>query len=107
LGGVIVLLLAVLALAALPAMSKILGTAPTSTLWPLRQIHFWLLVSVFFLLTWLGSVPAEPVYTAWAALIGSLFFLIMLIIAALPTPEDYALIWTKFLVKLLLLFTLT
>lgn len=107
LGGVIVLLLAVLALAALPAMSKILGTAPTSTLWPLRQIHFWLLVSVFFLLTWLGSVPAEPVYTAWAALIGSLFFLIILIIAALPTPEDYALIWTKFLVKLLLLFTLT
>lgn len=104
LGGVIVLVLAVLALAALPAISKLLGTAPTSTLWPLRQIHFWLLVRVFLLLTWLGRVPAEPVYTAWAALIGRLFFLILLIIAALPTPEDYALIWVKFFMKLGLLF---
>lgn len=106
LGGVIVLVLAVLALAALPAISKVLGTAPTSTLWPLRQIHFWLLVSVFLLLTWLGRVPAEPVYTAWAALIGRLFFLILLIVAALPTPEDYALMWVKFFAKLVLLFTL-
>lgn len=105
LGGVIVLVLAVFALAALPAIAKLLGPNPTSTLWPLRQLHFWLLISVFALLTWLGSVPAEPVYTAWAALIGGLFFLLLLIIAALPTPEDYAIIWTKFIIKLTILFS--
>lgn len=106
LGGVIVLVLAVLALAALPAIAKLLGPNPTTTLWPLRQLHFWALISVFALLTWLGSVPAEPVYTAWAALIGALFFLILLIIAALPTPEDYGIIWTKFLTKLAILLTM-
>jgi hypothetical protein len=41
-----------------------------------------------------------------AALIGGLFFLVLLILAALPTPEDYALIWSKFAIKILVLFTL-
>lgn len=103
LGGVIVLACAILALIALPLLAKALGPAPTTTLWPLRQIHFWLLVNVFFLLTWLGSVPAEPTYTISAALIGALFFLILIMLAALPTPEDYALIWSKFTLKLLIL----
>lgn len=106
LGGVIVLAAAIIILFALPVLSKALGPAPTSTLWPLRQFHFWALVRIFALLTWLGSVPAEPVYTISAALVGGLFFLVLLIIAALPTPEDYALIWSKFLIKIIILIAL-
>lgn len=106
LGGVIVLACAILAIAALPLLSKTLGRAPTATLWPLRQFHFWLLIGTFFLLTWLGSVPAEPVFTMRAALIGALFFLILLILAALPSPRDYSLIWAKFLLKLAILLSL-
>nr|YP_010026301.1 cytochrome b [Leptestheria brevirostris]QOQ37315.1 cytochrome b [Leptestheria brevirostris] len=60
LGGVVALLLSILVLLVLPFLhkSKFRGLS----FYPLNQLLFWSLVSVFLLLTWIGARPVEDPY---------------------------------------------
>lgn len=88
LGGVVGLLLAVLVL-------FLFSVSSTNLLFrgimysPLARFTFWRLVTVFFLLTWLGSCPAESPYTEVALLSTVVYFFLMLVICAWPHISTY------------------
>lgn len=78
LGGVIGLLLSVLALFAFTiSSSKLLFRGMMFS--PLARLVFWCLVSNFFLLTWLGSCPAESPYTEVALSCTISYFLLIVL----------------------------
>jgi ubiquinol-cytochrome c reductase cytochrome b subunit len=88
LGGVVGLLLAVLVL-------FLFRVSSTNLLFrgmiysPLARFTFWRLVTVFFLLTWLGSCPAESPYTEVALLSTVVYFLLILVICVWPHVSTY------------------
>lgn len=88
LGGVVGLLLAVLVL-------FLFSVSSTNLLFrgimysPLARFTFWRLVTVFFLLTWLGSCPAESPYTEVALLSTVVYFFLILVICAWPHISTY------------------
>lgn len=88
LGGVVGLLLAVLVLFLFSVSSSNLlfrGIIYS----PLARLTFWTLVTVFFLLTWLGSCPAESPYTEVALLSTVIYFLLILVICIWPHVSTY------------------
>nr|AIT76124.1 cytochrome b [Lissachatina fulica] len=74
LGGVIALGLSVLALYVFPVAS-IKRSLPTPFSF-LSQFLFWCLVSVFFMLTWLGSCPIEEPYLSISKPVTAIYFLL-------------------------------
>ncbi len=72
LGGVVALALAVLILLIIPFMpvSKFQGI----TNYPLSKIFFWVLVRVFFLLTWIGACPVEAPYVFLGQVLSIAYF---------------------------------
>jgi len=47
---------------------------------PLSRLFFWLFVSTFLVLTWLGRCPAESPYTEVALLVTIIYFLLFLVL---------------------------
>lgn len=74
LGGVLALLISILVLIFLPFGKGKRGGAYD----PIFQFSFWILVSIFILLTWLGACPIEEPYTTLAVPCTILYFLIFL-----------------------------
>nr|YP_009045708.1 cytochrome b [Ideopsis similis]AIC83192.1 cytochrome b [Ideopsis similis] len=72
LGGVIALIMSILILIILPFTfnSKIQGIQ----FYPLNQILFWSLISIIFLLTWIGARPVEVPYIFTGQLLTILYF---------------------------------
>jgi quinol-cytochrome oxidoreductase complex cytochrome b subunit len=56
---------------------------------PLSRLIFWLLVSNFFLLTWLGRCPAESPYTEVALLCTISYFSLILLMCVIPHLRTY------------------
>jgi len=88
LGGVVGLLLAVLVLFLFSvSSSNLLFRGMMYS--PLARFTFWSLVTVFLLLTWLGSCPAESPYTEVALLSTVVYFLLILVMCVWPHVSTY------------------
>nr|WUV40955.1 cytochrome b [Dolichopus linearis] len=77
LGGVIALVLSIAILFILPFthMSKFRGIQ----FYPLNQILFWFMVTIVFLLTWIGARPVEDPYVLIGQLLTVLYFMYFII----------------------------
>ena len=85
LGGVVALLFSVLILLTFPIVSPTYSGGVVYS--PLVRVLFWVLVATFFLLTWLGVMPAEPPFVL-VSMLSTLcyfvtFFLILLLLSVL------------------------
>nr|QRW36453.1 cytochrome b [Notocrater youngi] len=89
LGGVIALAMSVLILFIVPLLHSSERRAMTH--YPINQIMFWFLVSIFLVLTWIGACPVEPPYVLIGQIFTVLYFLYYLI-----TPF-MMLLWDKLL----------
>nr|YP_010570403.1 cytochrome b [Ophiophthalmus serratus]UZG65891.1 cytochrome b [Ophiophthalmus serratus] len=78
LGGVIALIGAVLVLLLIPLLN--FSIQNSSCYRPLNQILFWLIVSNFIILTWIGSSPVEPPFVLFGQIISALYFINFLIL---------------------------
>jgi len=72
LGGVVSLVLSIAILLILPFTHK--GKFRRLTFYPVNQIIFWRLVSIVFLLTWIGARPVEDPYILTGQILTVLYF---------------------------------
>jgi ubiquinol-cytochrome c reductase cytochrome b subunit len=77
LGGVVGLVASIACLFILPFASTIKRGGQIYS--PLTRFLFWVFVSDFFLLTWLGSCPAEAPYVILSLLCTIAYFLLFLL----------------------------
>lgn len=73
LGGVIALLISILILALLPFI-KYSSFFQGRQYKPFIQVRFWRLVSIFFLLTWIGAKPVEDPYILSRQILTIIYF---------------------------------
>nr|APA19206.1 cytochrome b [Solenaia oleivora] len=71
-GGVLALVSSILVLALMPTMH--LNMMRGMAFYPLGQPLFWLLVTSFLLLTWLGHMPTEPPLVLMSQLVTATYF---------------------------------
>lgn len=88
LGGVLALFSAILILFTLP-----LGPQAPAPFYPINQFLFWLLVSTFLILTWIGGCPVESPYEG----IGQVFTVVYFRLYILTPLSSY--IWNKFILS--------
>nr|YP_009713606.1 cytochrome b [Pseudeuphausia sinica]QGG46165.1 cytochrome b [Pseudeuphausia sinica] len=72
LGGVISLVLSIAILLIMPFTHK--GKFRSLTFYPINQIMFWSLVSIMFLLTWIGARPVEDPYILTGQILTVVYF---------------------------------
>lgn len=72
LGGVVALLLAILILAILPFLPR--GQFRGLPFYPPGKLLFWALISIFFLLTYIGAQPVEAPFILLGQLLRVLYF---------------------------------
>ncbi|YP_001315043.1 cytochrome b (mitochondrion) [Penaeus vannamei] len=72
LGGVIALVMSILILLVLPFTHA--AKFRSLTFYPLNQVMFWSLVSIVFLLTWIGARPVEDPYVLTGQILTVLYF---------------------------------
>lgn len=77
LGGVVALALALLVIFILPLTKKI--NKLRTRFYPLSQVIFWILVSTWLILTWIGSRPVESPYIIIGQLATTIYFLYFII----------------------------
>nr|YP_009116319.1 cytochrome b [Limnephilus decipiens]BAQ19278.1 cytochrome b [Limnephilus decipiens] len=72
LGGVIALMMSIMILVILPftMMKSIKG----NQFYPLNKFIFWTFITIFWLLTWLGSCPMDPPFTELSQVMTILYF---------------------------------
>nr|QXM17011.1 cytochrome b [Aeolothrips indicus] len=75
-GGVLALLMSILCLYFLPFNSK--GKYRGVQFQPKKKLIFWILVSAFALLTWVGASPVEDPFVVSGQALGVLYFMILL-----------------------------
>jgi ubiquinol-cytochrome c reductase cytochrome b subunit len=73
LGGVLALFIALIILFSLP-LSVVANKQPSS-FYPLNQLLFWSLVSIWLLLTWIGGQPVEPPFILIGQSLTVLYFI--------------------------------
>nr|QWE50978.1 cytochrome b [Planorbella pilsbryi] len=83
LGGVIALVMSIFILYFLP-LSMVKFSIPGSFC-PLFQISFWVLVSTFILLTWLGACPIEEPYMTLAVPCTIIYFMLFIFLLLFPS----------------------
>ena len=83
LGGVIALVCSIFILYLLPFSGSAKNIPSSFT--PSYQITYWMLVSVFIILTWLGACPIEEPYITLAVPITIIYFLLYLILVLIPS----------------------
>nr|AJF93992.1 apocytochrome b [Tabachnickia sp. DVL-2014] len=81
LGGTLALIASILILYSLPITQIYIYTSATFR--PGLKSIFWLLITTFLLLTWIGSEPAEKPYTLASLIVSSWYFLLILILIPL------------------------
>nr|YP_009493368.1 cytochrome b [Echinaster brasiliensis]AWK29632.1 cytochrome b [Echinaster brasiliensis] len=81
LGGVIALLASVLILLLVPILHN--SNVQANTFRPASQTIFWLLLSTFLILTWIGSQPVEEPFILIGQITSTLYFSIFLFILPL------------------------
>ena len=89
LGGVIALVLSIAILMILPFTHS--SKFRRLTFYPINQLFFWILVTIFILLTWIGARPVEYPYVITGQILTILYFMIFII-----NPLTLIL-WDKFL----------
>nr|AML25732.1 cytochrome b [Staphylinidae sp. BMNH 1274246] len=77
LGGVIALVMSIAILFILPFTNK--KKIQSTSFYPLNKILFWSLVSILFLLTWIGARPVEDPYIITGQILTCVYFLYYLI----------------------------
>lgn len=77
LGGVLALFFAILILFTLPITT--ISSTQSSAFYPINQIIFWILVTVWALLTWIGGQPVEPPFITIGQSLSIIYFLYYII----------------------------
>ena len=72
LGGVVALVLSIAILFILPFTH--LGKFRSTAFYPVRQVLFWTLIGIFFVLTWIGARPVEAPYEFIGQIFTVLYF---------------------------------
>nr|QNV11611.1 cytochrome b [Potamophylax cingulatus] len=72
LGGVIALMMSIMILAILPF--TFMKTISGNQFYPLNKLIFWIFITIFWLLTWLGSCPMDPPFTELSQILTVLYF---------------------------------
>nr|YP_008802633.1 cytochrome b [Anodonta anatina]AGS17958.1 cytochrome b [Anodonta anatina]AGS17972.1 cytochrome b [Anodonta anatina]AGS17986.1 cytochrome b [Anodonta anatina]AGS18000.1 cytochrome b [Anodonta anatina]AGS18014.1 cytochrome b [Anodonta anatina] len=73
LGGVIALLMSILMLIFMPLLHQ--NTMRSSSFYPISQILFWLFLSIFLVLTWIGKQPVEDPFIWIGQTFSTLYFM--------------------------------
>nr|YP_010952634.1 cytochrome b [Acanthopleura vaillantii]WMQ53041.1 cytochrome b [Acanthopleura vaillantii] len=87
LGGVAGLLMSIVVLFFVPLLH--LGSFRSMSFYFLSQISFWFFVSVFFLLTWIGSQPVEEPFILMGQIFTLLYFSFFIINPLLQKVSDF------------------
>jgi ubiquinol-cytochrome c reductase cytochrome b subunit len=77
LGGVMAIVIALLILFILPITTR--SNKQSSRFYPLNQIVFWLLITVWTLLTWIGGQPVEPPFIIIGQTLTTLYFIFYIV----------------------------
>nr|ADK97582.1 apocytochrome b [Halicryptus spinulosus] len=88
LGGVLALFASILILLILPLYQK---NFSSSALYPINQVLFWVMITIFILLTWAGAQPIEEPFYTTAQILTILYFAYFMINPILYTTWDYML----------------
>nr|AGS17938.1 cytochrome b [Anodonta anatina] len=85
-GGVIALLMSILALTLMPFIhtNKMRGMV----FYPINQLMFWLFVTSFLLLTWLGQMPSETPFVSMSQMFTVIYFSLILLMPTLGSCWD-------------------
>nr|ACQ91022.1 cytochrome b [Quadrula quadrula] len=86
LGGVLAMTFSILALLMMPILHC--NKMSSTTHYPQNQLLFWLLVSAFLMLTWLGSMPTDKPYLELSQLITTAYFSLIFTIPMAGTVWD-------------------
>nr|YP_009136670.1 cytochrome b [Melibe leonina]AKE07275.1 cytochrome b [Melibe leonina] len=89
LGGVVALVSSIAVLYLLPFGSS--GKVVPASFTPPYQLLYWMLISVFIMLTWLGACPIEEPYITLAVPMTVVYFSLFLLLVSVPT------FWVKFI----------
>nr|WCB99540.1 cytochrome b [Meteorus sp. 2 XHS-2023a] len=89
LGGVLTLFMSLVVILFVPFLDK--GLFQSMLMYYLNQVYFWMFVSNFFMLTWLGSQPIEYPYVLMGQ-VGTLFYFLYFL-----TSQKLKKIWEKFM----------
>nr|YP_006303250.1 cytochrome b [Zygeupolia rubens]ADZ05377.1 cytochrome b [Zygeupolia rubens] len=89
LGGVIGLVMSLLILLILPVMR--VGNYRGEAFYPVSQVAFWVMVSVFILLGWIGACPVEAPYEMLGRVFTVVYFGYFLLIPVLQKVWDWIL----------------
>nr|NP_008180.1 cytochrome b [Katharina tunicata]AAC48371.1 cytochrome b [Katharina tunicata] len=87
LGGVVGLLMSIVILFFVPLIN--LGKFRTISFYPVTQILYWSLVSVFLLLTWIGAQPVEDPFILIGQILTFVYFLLFLMIPLTKKMWDW------------------
>jgi len=88
LGGVLALFFALLILFTLPFTT--VSNTQSTAFYPINQIIFWVLVTIWALLTWIGGQPVEPPFIIIGQTLSSLYFIYYLINPIFIIYWDYS-----------------
>lgn len=93
LGGVIALIASILILFAIPILHTSKNQAKTFR--PASQSLFWLLTTIFIILTWIGSQPVEDPFIIIGQITSIIYFSLFLIIFPLTSELEKKLVFCK------------
>nr|YP_010726229.1 cytochrome b [Augomonoctenus smithi]WDY84678.1 cytochrome b [Augomonoctenus smithi] len=89
LGGVIALISSILILLILPFFNSM--NFKSINFYPLNQMLFWSLISIMFLLTWIGMSPVETPYIIMGQMLTFMYFSYFMLYSILTKIWDYKL----------------
>nr|YP_009680583.1 cytochrome b [Chamberlainia hainesiana]QDH07357.1 cytochrome b [Chamberlainia hainesiana] len=93
LGGVLALLMSILILAFLPLTHT--SIMRSNTFYPLSKTLFWLLVSIFLILTWVGKQPVEDPFIKVGQIFSAMYFAYFLLTPLLTKAWDLMIFHNK------------
>lgn len=93
LGGVLALLASILVLFIVPILHT--SNNQANTFRPASQSFFWILISVFIILTWIGRQPVEEPFIILGQISSILYFMLFLLFIPLTAQVEKNLIFCK------------
>lgn len=93
LGGVLALLASILVLFIVPILHT--SNNQANTFRPASQSFFWILISVFIILTWIGRQPVEEPFIILGQISSVLYFMLFLLFIPLTAQVEKNLIFCK------------
>nr|WNH24134.1 cytochrome b [Eptatretus carlhubbsi] len=86
LGGIIGLVMSLSVLLLMPLLIR--SNKRSMTFMPLMQVTFWLMVSNFIFLSWLGAMPLEPPYILMSQISSFIYFFIFFVMFPLISQKE-------------------